>query len=137
MSSIAPDTTAPGPASEAATLVPSRRDGVMVLAPEGVLTPELASRIRRLARSEVDLMVLDHSGCRAEDPAVLDALGPRQWGRTSDEACIVCSPADGRHLLDRTGVARRLTVFHRVEDALQALAFSDAGYGPGWGAHDR
>ncbi len=76
--------------------------------------------------------MLDLSDCILCDIAVLAEVDPAVWGLASDQVCVVCSRLTGRQLLSRIGVADRVAVFGRREDALQARILCESGYGLGW-----
>jgi hypothetical protein len=112
------------------------RDGVIIVAPVGMLSDPLPALLARPLETRVAgrPVIIDLSGITlvSATPVVDLAswiLGGRQ---PPGQCCVVCARATGRALLRRWHITRCLAVFGSVGDALQARRFADDGYGTGW-----
>ena len=110
-----------------------RRDDVLVVSPGPVLDDANIARLDDVLDTAPSVpVVIDLTQTMITNRLMLDRLDPGRWNRTPEQACVACSRVTGRELITRAAVGRRLAVFHRVEDAIQARVLAAAGYGHGW-----
>lgn len=99
----------------------SLRSGVRIATPQGLLDRACLRELDLLADGPDEPLVIDLSECTLTAVGVLDDLDPVRWHRTSATVLVACHRATGRRLLERRGVADRLHVVGRVDDALRRL----------------
>lgn len=110
----------------------TRVDGVLVVAPQGLLDADDLSNLEQLLREVGDPIIIDMGECMLGRSDLLARLDPERWGRDPDEVCVVCRRYSARLLLARTGVAQRIAVFGGVEDALRARSRRTLDGRTGW-----
>ena len=120
-------------------VVMSDQHGVVVIAPQDALGPRFADRLTDALATMPDLpIVIDLSHCPMTDPdSLAGILDPDRWGWLDGRLSVACPWLDGRTDLSLGGTDRRVALFKRVEDAIQAKLFSDDGYGIGWAVSPR
>jgi hypothetical protein len=112
------------------------RDGVVIVAPVGVLPGPLPALLAKRFETRVadrpviiDLSAITLVSAKPVVDLASWVLGARQQ---PGQCCVVCARATARALLRRWHITRCLAVFGSVGDALQARRFADDGYGTGW-----
>lgn len=107
---------------------------VTVLTPAGALAADTVLALTNKMPADLDAaVVVDINDCVTASRDAVDDLDAAIWQRTPGRVCVVCRRHSGRRLV-AVRPPGRIAVFQRIEDAVQALVFHNAGHGPGWSA---